>query len=301
MMRSFTSTMMILAACGRSAAPPPAPPSSRAEPIRDPVVAAEAAIRNDMPLDYELPFADRSERRAHRVRTSVAACDAGHKPSCWKALQMAPETERPELAKRVETNCRSGDLMSCRALPMSPEARYPDLPGAVGRSAPCEEPGPACDLTGLRAECTAGFPRSCSALREYERAESLTAAGCDGWILDECTPYPADRAEQLRRGAKECELIGSCNTVGRWALDEGRLVEARDAYERTCQYTEGHFRWKPCLSLGMSYLDHRFPEPVPGRGQALLDWSCHLAEQGLDKGDSIGDLISPCKRMTPHH
>ena len=310
MARSITNVILILAGCGTSAAPAPSPLSSRAQPITDPVQAAEAAIRDDMPIDYELPFADRSERREHRVRASVIACEAGHKPSCWKAMQMAPVGQRPGLAKQVEANCRAGDVLSCRALPSSPQARFPDLPGAAGRSEACENRDAACDRAAVRTECAAGFPTSCQALALLEpaerdsmallaRVEHLTAAGCDAWILAECAMSANDPTEQIRRAKKPCQLIGACNTVGMWAREAGNKIETRDAYERSCQYDESDE--KRCLGLGAAYLDHELPEPVPGRGQALLDWVCRKFEKTLAPGESIVDMFAACKQMTPHH
>lgn len=300
--------LLALAACG--AAPVPAPPSARAPHPADPVDAADAAMRNDMPIDYELPFADRHERREHRVHAAVVACQAGDKRSCWRAMQMAAVEQQPALAKTVELNCLAGDVLSCRALPVSPDERYPHAPGAAGRSAACEQGDAACDRSGLRAECSAGFPRSCLALASIRPAEphppgslsaridSLTTAGCEAWILAECGSFTLEPAEQIRRETRQCELIGSCNSAGIRAYNAGNYVAARDAYERSCQYDERDSH--RCLGLAEAYLDHRFAEPVPGRGQALLDWECVKWEKLLDKGESILDMLPQCSRMTPH-
>ncbi|MEO6773712.1 MAG: hypothetical protein ABI467_11945 [Kofleriaceae bacterium] len=161
----------------------------------------------------------------------------------------------------------------------------------------------------MREECSAGFPRSCVALGSLEppepdrkllwdRTRLLAVAGCDAWILDECSFASDDPAKQIVYEKRACKLTASCNRVGTWAQDAGKLLAARDAYERACQYDE-HDAHR-CLGLADSYLDHEYPEPVLGRGQALLDWVCRKFEKTLDKGESIVDMLKSCKRMTPH-
>jgi hypothetical protein len=130
------------------------------------------------------------------------------------------------------------------------------------------------------------------------RYDSLSEAGCSAWILDECNTYTEDPAKQRLQETRPCDLTGSCNTIGRRAKDAGQALAARDAYERGCQYdlSDSH----RCYGIGTEYLDHRWPEPVPGRGQALIDWECMTWEKTLDKGESIVDMLPECKRMTPH-
>ncbi|CAN5770767.1 hypothetical protein BH11MYX3_BH11MYX3_27430 [soil metagenome] len=298
-----------LSACHQVSQPAQPPPSSVATPSGDPVRAAEAALRDDAPIDYELPFADKHERREHRVHTMVRACEAGYQSACWKAMQIAPVAEQPPLVKRVGDNCRAGDILSCRALPVSSEQRFTDLPGAAGRSASCETQDPACDRVATRAECARGFPQSCFALSELkprepdhralsDRIESISETGCRAWILQECKWSTSDAANQTFRQMQACELSFRCDHYGNSLREQGQLIAARDAYERACQYEEDDkFR---CLVLAEGYLDHRDPEPVLGRGQALLDWVCLKLSKTIDKNRSILDMLPQCKRMTSH-
>lgn len=288
---------------------PSAPPAGRASSTRvDPVAAAEAALRDDRPVDFALPFVEGSARRKHLLSAFVAACDAGNNASCWKAVVIGLSPERSALLERVAGNCRAGDLLSCRALPIDGDERFPDAHGAVGRSAECQVHDGACDQAALHLECAAGFPRSCAALAYiagrqeaktlYARAERLEDVGCRAGILSECSYFGVDVEKQTLYETQYCELAASCQAAGTRLRDAGNLLAARAMYERACQYDENDAH--RCLGLAISYLDRTMPEPVAGRGQALLDWVCLKFEKTLDKGDSIVDMLPQCTRMTPH-
>ncbi len=295
--------------CSGSSQAPPAQPPANVTPASDPSRAAESALHDDTPVDYELPFADKHERHEHRLNAVVTACDAGDKASCWKAMQIALVAERPPILARVMANCRSGDLLSCRALPFSDEQRFEDAPGATGRSMGCERRDPACDRVALRTECATGFPQSCFALARLkppepderalrERLTTLAESGCVAWILPECSWATSPPATRRIHELRACELAAICEPYAVRLRDEGQLMAARDAHERACQYNESD-RYR-CFGLAESYLDHRYPEPVAGRGQALLDWVCEKFQKTMDKGASVVDMLPQCKRMTPH-
>ena len=124
------------AASPTTAPPPGGDPSNRVESNRvaELVHAAEEALRDETPVDYERPYAKPWSGRSRATKLFGEACDAGDRPSCWKAFSIAAETERPAIAKLLETQCLGEDLLSCRALVATPEQQFATAPGAAGRS-----------------------------------------------------------------------------------------------------------------------------------------------------------------------
>jgi hypothetical protein len=264
---------------------------------------AEEALDSDTPLDYERPFVDQPRERDETRELFIEACNAGDRPSCWKAMYVARDQidyhvfdmpTRDALAR----NCRGGDAWSCRALPGERAVgrwTFPGAPGEMGRSEACNEEPMAskCDLAELRRECDDEFAWSCwllasSAAADAEadqlraRAEALALEDCRHDILKHClgvfgprtdmtTRWPeAARADALRRLCRfhrqYCDDIA--NNLEK---QHGKPDEVRDLRELACQYTDYRIG---CLRLAVGYLDGKYAEPVPGRGQRLLDHDC---------------------------
>ncbi|HET7502282.1 MAG TPA: hypothetical protein VFK02_14790 [Kofleriaceae bacterium] len=182
----------------------------------------------------------------------------------------------------MEAGARAGDLLSCRAIPET--TPVPGAMGAAGRSLACEDPdGPQCDVELLRRGCDAGFPVSCFHLarradwrtREHKalmaRGTSLAYDGCRARIADECAAILNLPGEYF--GVMSSSELGllDCEQVAELHRRRGDLVGARDLLERQCQYARIA---SPCIELGEAYRTHALPEPVPGRGEALLTWGC---------------------------
>lgn len=271
---------------------------------------AEQALDDDSPLDYERPFVDKPIDRASTFGLLVDACRAGHKPSCWKALTIGGDKARPETVTFVAQNCRAGDKLSCRALPSDHGStlRFPELPGALGRSGACEDGGDDCDIAALEKECEAAFVRSCDQARLLSRDENardqllarvveLGTQGCDAGLFDDCVAIAGKVGpeQQFEVDRQRCRLERrECRFLAQLMEKQGRSSDARDELERSCQYGGP----VSCLSLGVAYLDHKYPEPVPGRGQALIDHDCEfLRSRSLPDIDLVA-RTPECKRAT---
>lgn len=253
------------------------------DPVDALVRRAEQALLDDAPLDYERPLVEKPRDRQQALKLVLEACHAGDSASCWKAMVVAAPNERAPIVKLVEQNCRGGHVLSCRALP---DDAGQGLQGTFGRSYDCQSFDPdRCNPDELRRECNEGFPESCTLLASrthddterpalFARAAELARQGCREDILKECAmrraDWPAEAA--LDAAQRSCKLSrDDCAQLWR-LLDKGdRAEEARNALEIACQYGTSDL---DCMELGLSYLDRKYPEPVPGRGQALLDRSC---------------------------
>lgn len=271
-------------------APPPPPPSESQGPdvaalVREADRALEATLRPDYRRPMEQPLHDLvwvSDRY-------LEACQAGDRPSCWVAAEIHPSRHaRPSspAIMMLRRNCRAGDQMSCRALPLD-QHKEPDrsIPGWAGRAYECEER--SC-RDALRQECAAGLAISCRVLlapaeatrSPEERAPtvSLMAEGCRAGLLDECgwlVILSADLAHHRLASAQHCRFAARC--VGMTMAPLGGPLERRNAYERTCQYGSGIDQENACMELAFGYHMGRYPEPVPGRGRALAVWNCRDA------------------------
>jgi hypothetical protein len=191
------------------------------------------------------------------------------------------------LEQLVDANCRAGDLMSCRALPgnTATDSQFPDSPGVAGRSFACNHPEEVhCDRALLHRECERGFPASCDAevdthgvagAARKARILSLATTGCAAGIVSECrlALRTDDPEEELKTLERACDLdFVVCDVVASKYLARHEPSRARDFMERTCQFAPG--AEGACAQLGAMYLAHTLQEPIPGRGQALVDWGC---------------------------
>jgi len=289
-----TTFVLLLGACGasvpvtstdsRPSAPPPrkhfVSPSTELDAL---VRRSQQALADDRKLDYDRPFVAKSRERPETVALLADACHAGHKPSCWKAATIATPDDQPKLWGAVAANCRSGDSLSCRALPdqaTADEAAYTDLPGTQGRT-DCK----ACDATEvarMRRECAEGFAASCFSMStlspaEHDelaaRAQKLSAEDCAADITYRCSGlHDLPVTEQLVMYEHLCALKrDACGPLSDVYDQLKRPREARDAFERGCQYGMSP---NLCAALGAAYLQHKYEEPVVGRGRKLLDTSC---------------------------
>jgi hypothetical protein len=133
------------------------------------------------------------------------------------------------------------------------------------------------------------------------RVTSLSREGCAQGVLDECnealTPYELDAwrpDEQLVIARKVCSEQRLCGRYGELLLDAGDTAHARDAFELACQYRSSIFG--TCMQLGDEYLDGKLPEPMPGRGQRLLDFDCHVVFEAMKSRDDVLKTRPECKR-----
>lgn len=304
----------VLLGCWTPVAPKPTrdpAPSNQVQPDQRAqlVHSAERALSLDSPMDLTLPMAEKPRDRSHTVGLLLEACRAGDHPSCWKALAVAQDTDRPAITKLVEGNCVAGDMLSCRALPDTPVGAFSGAPGSMGRSEACDDTeSTTCDRKALRTECTAGFPNSCQALMRRSSPEEdrdalmarmfeLSAAGCDAWIGPECArlaSHDGDLHQQLAM-QRSCDLERQCGGAAGVLVSQNQLPLARDLYERSCQY-----RGVGCERLAVAYLEGKLPEPVKGRGQALIDWWCAGSARVLRKGEKLTERFAECKLATTH-
>lgn len=258
---------------------------------------ADQALEADAPLDYDRPFADKPYERTIAFELLVRACDAGHRSPCWKALAVAPEAKRSDIEQRVAKNCRAGDIWSCRAIRPddTTSPRYGDLPGAEGRKYACRADVPYdaahCRADVLQGECKQGFRLSCAILARQAtsqqesddtvaRVNELAQQGCVADLIADCreiaNEWPPDA--QLEAARHLCKLSRTgCPVLARVLDTRGDHMQARDALEVACQYGNND----ACMELATAYIDRRYDEPVPGRGQALLDFECQRLERVL--------------------
>jgi len=243
------------------------------------VARAERSLAQSLPLDYRRPFSSSDPERPATVSLYLEACRAGDNPSCWIARELGAF----EATKIIRANCVAGDIMSCRAI-LRNEDIAPEASG--GRTVLCAEDSKHCGIEDLRRECLAGFPLSCWRIREVPveelpdrdalaaRVAPLARAGCQARIDDECssTFNTYTEAETRLIAERMCPLVVRwCAILSKYYKKEGDLVRARDLAEQSCQYGNDILR---CRQLGTAYVTGEFPEPVPGRGEALLTWGC---------------------------
>jgi hypothetical protein len=269
-MRAFIAVIVLAGSCRRDI---PIAPANQVESTAEPVERADEIHRELMRLDYERPFS--STRRDDLVRRARAlymeACRSGVESACWKA--------GGEGYEMVEANCRNGHQMSCRAT----FSRDPGLPGAAARVDACIFG--KCDIEALRVECSKGFTQSCDRLYLIERSPALrervrelSIDGCRQWVTSECNSlqFVVNDDSLLEVAELSCMTESvTCLVVAERYLKLGNKARSRDLFERACQlYTMG----APCLVLGLKYVSKELPEPVPGRGQRLIDFECARIE-----------------------
>jgi hypothetical protein len=250
------------------------------------VALAGRALSKRWPLDYRRPFVTEPEPQPEDETAAnlyLEACREGDKPSCWIAATIdGAGIERA--TPHVLENCRAGDVMSCRALPN--HLPFGDAPGREGRSERCQAPGKTCDLAALRQECEEGFAFSCwwmfqappPADRLEAHALPLARAGCRATIENDCRLlWSIDEAsadDHKLSSDQLCPLrISECSGALTRYLKLGDLGRARDVAEQICQHGGEQSRYN-CLGLGEYYVSGTLPEPVQGRGEALISWAC---------------------------
>jgi hypothetical protein len=319
-MRWHLIALATLSACSRSqpTALPEQPVAVSNAPSReaqDEVKAlasrADAALDTDTPLDFERPVVAKPLDRAETRALFVDACRHGDHASCWKAMYVARDVAslsdpKPESLDLVARNCEGGDVSSCRALP---EATFRDLPGAHGRSPECEPLRDECDIAALRRECNDGFPRSCRLLATGNRAageaeelirrtNELARKGCASDILTDCELVTnwsdEDLMQTLRR---RCRFDrNKCDNLASLLERKTKSAAVRDLREVACQHSDAIHA---CVTLGVGYLDGKYPEPERGRGQRLLDYACAIyRKQSAGNPKSVDDRVPACKRAS---
>lgn len=305
-MKTGLVALIVLVSCAPKSPPPPATNTATSVPRTELVKRAQLALRGDTPIDLDRPFVDKPTDREPTIQLFSEACGAGDHASCWTAFHMGG-FRRSDLLAPIAEACHRGDSSSCRMLPLYDDThRYPALAGGAARSAACSRlEASGCDETTLRAECGAGFPFSCQSLMfrlapaDAERAvlqarlETLAAEGCDAGIELECMLLSAEakKSRGLALAERDCLVHRRCTDLGLIHLAAGRRVEARDAFERTCEYG----RWA-CHVLGGMYVRGELPEPVPGRGQKLVAWGC-THPSPYTKPEDVGLTVPDCTRV----
>lgn len=311
MMKWWMVVVVVLAGCsGRTEGPQPsagsvkvvAPaPVAPEDPVKALVAKADRALLDAMKLDYRRPFVTEPLDLAPVRALFFKACQAGDHRSCWMTRAVArvgmPEgdAEDAQADEIVKKNCLAGDAMSCRAMKYEPN--LPGDPGHIAIADACYGPNAkACDYEGLRRECHAGYPRSCSVLAHLQpkrpdlheilaTAYKLAHEGCRLGILSECEILhgdildPSSAPIEDRRLAleQECTLRRAhCDDLGELylAIDPAK---ARDAFERQCELSTFHdMQAEACARAWRAYTDPTsgIPEPVPGRAKQLHDWAC---------------------------
>ena len=136
-------------------------------------------------------------------------------------------------------------------------------------------------------ECSRGFSSACQTVEApSERVLELARAGCWAGLLLDCQilyEETVDDAERILAADHLCLFsVELCQELGNLRLTAKdptlRSAQgARDAYERGCAWD-----LKTCFALGVLYARGQLPEPVKGRGLALVEDSCPIAEQGCD-------------------
>jgi len=249
---------------------------------------AEAALRSDLVLDYQRPFTGDAADRAATAKMFADVCKDGDKRACIIEAELRPVEDARTTYAAVLTHCMAGDTMSCRALPADDDAaRFPEAPGAMSRRTACQHRKPTCDVAVLRRECDAGFPAACVELSIAdpsspdsdafaEKSLALAVEGCEQAISSECVSVsaygPQDQA-RFDRAQLLCDLSPQwCTSLADEYKRRGDSRSMRDALERECEY--GPKRLNTCAVLGGMYLAGELEQPVPGRGQQLVDWAC---------------------------
>lgn len=289
---------LVIAACGgtpsapRPASPPQQTPSAlgRVDPhaTGSATARAEATLRSDLVLDYQRPFNGAAVDRTPTAKLFADVCKQGDKRACIIEAELRPAGDARTTYAAVLTHCMAGDTISCRALPADDDAaRFPEAPGAMSRRTACQNRKPTCDVAVLRHECDAGFPAACVELSLAdpsspdsdalaEKSLALSVEGCEHAISSECqsvTQYgPQDQA-RFDRVQRLCDLSPQwCTSLADEYKARSDARSMRGALERACEY--GPKRFNTCAELGAMYLTRELEEPVPGRGQQLVDWAC---------------------------
>lgn len=296
---------LVLGACSsRVSAPVTNPPATTTLTL-----SAEQSLHADAAPDYDRPFKAKPWDRHVTAALYLDRCNHGDRRACLIHAQVLPLDDKGESYRRVEANCRAGDQMSCRALPLDERRpRFPDAPGAISRRPNCQQYSSKdpCDAVGIREECLAGFPKACESIvfahprpgdfeKLFQSWPEQEVLGCAAGIEAECAMsvgFQKDE-EELATLKFMCDLRpDDCDQL---AMRYERLKDRphqREMLEVACEY--GQRPWRSCIELGEGYLNHRFEEPVPGRGQALIDWGCREIVPHTFR--NVRDALPVCRR-----
>lgn len=267
--------IVIVAACGGTKSAAPIMGSAPSTTVS--AEEANRVLHDDAPLDYKRPLDGKPWNRSATTQLFHDNCKAGDKQACIVEAELVPRDARAAVYAIIGEHCRAGDRMSCRALPRHDSD----------------------DDKALRKDCDAGFPGACIELAANEpsdadaisrRAQELAKQGCAAGIALECGMVIGD----IRSAQRLCDLQRvECEALGILYERQHDLIHAREERERACQY-RGHDPWS-CIGLGNDYLDHKLEEPIPGRGQALLDYGCR--EAATANHGTLSEANEPiCKR-----
>lgn len=305
---SSAALVLLFVEVGCWSSPTSSPAEAPTKPATErPGELAERTLRTDAPFNLAFP-AQTPPRRDAATNALLTACRAGHHPSCWLLLHVATSESALEVGLAdVVAQCQKRDLWSCQAIPPLPAHPLlpPGLPGERGRILSQKPRAPSDDeAVQLRRECRDGFAYSCKVLAERspdlgERREmhdnmSLAAReGCRRKLPDACALVEPDWPAEDRVAALDwnCQVRRvECNRLGAALLADGRLDDARNEYERGCQYGRQPAR---CLELAQLYRDGKLTEPVRGRGATLVHVACASLAADGDTGDYPECASSP--------
>ncbi len=119
----------------------------------------------------------------------------------------------------------------------------------------------------------------------HDKTTLAARAGCAHKLPDACALVGPDWPAEERLAALDwnCQVRRrACGRLGAELLARGRSEEARNEYERACQYG----RYEPdCLDLAELYRDGKLTEPVKGRASSIVKAACASLEQVGDAGD----------------
>jgi hypothetical protein len=205
---------------------------------------------------------------------AIEACEAGLAAGCENAAEEEAllargnrwQVQRPWL----EHGCSLGDARCC--------ARLGELAAGSGLSSLVVAEWTQRAADHARAECAAGYARSCDIERAGRADAALVARmlelaedGCRQGLIDECgllaDPVDADRALRIHGAGRDCAIAGvNCAALAQLHLEGPARdpIKARDALETACQ-----LHGDLCGDLAKQYLTGTLPEPVPHRGADL--------------------------------
>ena len=252
------------------------------------------------------PTWDARETRALRVL--VPLCVRDHDRDACAIFDGNENDFLPAYFEDVEADCMTGLLVACHALahrlaPTPPTWPLNEHSCASGDWQACyslethathlHEPQSTIDewhgktKAAARAACRRGSPYACifssESLRDKDMAEVERLAApfveqrCPRGYLSDCMGIGKDDrwlAFRCSRTGVGCEFIG----------DATNPVIERDALETGCQFQ----RVETCAELGRGYRQKRFPEPVPGRAEAIKNYVC-MPEWGSRPCDRLNE------------
>lgn len=281
--------VILLTACGSTARHEPVLSHEQTPPGRDEAFARANEIVRSLgeSLDYRAPFdttkIDRYEGARQLYRR---ACRQDHQRACWLFAGMSDKHSTDlELIDWVRYWCLERSHVDCRnSVWFEATGRLEAL--STEHDSGCARP--TCSEDELRRECITGNGASCFYILRFEpkdsdqlrrRGVALADAECEVGVIRGCvlalwqdTSAPRERRVQqglCRYSRSSCYFAGQSSTL--WP------DEMRTYFERACQV--GHA--DSCIRLGELYDKKHFPEPVPRRGRALIEYGCRSGHADL--------------------